>query len=353
MSIEQKIAELLEESKKAEQLAESLEEVVEEEIVAEAKKEADAEVVAEGEMPPALKKAMDKKKKSKGDDEEDDEEETEDEDEKDMKKESSYKKKMAKESVEVAESEELIVDVSEDVAALLNGEELSEDFQAKAKTIFETVVINRVKTEVARLKEEIEAETETKVEAIKEGLVDKVDGYLNYVVEQWIEQNEIALESGMKSDILEGFVSGLKTLFTEHYIEVPEEKFDVLGDLKEQVSSVESKLDEQVAKNVAMASELNEMKRKAVIAEAATEMTDVDREKFMGLIEELSFEDSESFAKKVSTIRENYFAKKATKTEVLSVVSDEPVSIDEDSKAPRLNESMSKYADMLNRSSNK
>jgi hypothetical protein len=304
-------------------------------------------------MPPALKKAMDKKKKSKGDDEEDDEEETEDEDEKDMKKESSYKKKMAKESVEVAESEELIVDVSEDVAALLNGEELSEDFQAKAKTIFETVVINRVKTEVARLKEEIEAETETKVEAIKEGLVDKVDGYLNYVVEQWIEQNEIALESGMKSDILEGFVSGLKTLFTEHYIEVPEEKFDVLGDLKEQVSSVESKLDEQVAKNVAMASELNEMKRKAVIAEAATEMTDVDREKFMGLIEELSFEDSESFAKKVSTIRENYFAKKATKTEVLSVVSDEPVSIDEDSKAPRLNESMSKYADMLNRSSNK
>jgi len=203
------------------------------------------------------------------------------------------------------------------------------------------------------LKEEIEAETETKVEAIKEGLVDKVDGYLNYVVEQWIEQNEIALESGMKSDILEGFVSGLKTLFTEHYIEVPEEKFDVLGDLKEQVSSVESKLDEQVAKNVAMASELNEMKRKAVIAEAATEMTDVDREKFMGLIEELSFEDSESFAKKVSTIRENYFAKKATKTEVLSVVSDEPVSIDEDSKAPRLNESMSKYADMLNRSSNK
>jgi hypothetical protein len=297
---------------------------------------------------------MDKKKKSKGDDEEDDdEEETEDEDEKDMKKESSYKKKMAKESVEVAESEELIVDVSEDVAALLNGEELSEDFQAKAKTIFETVVINRVKTEVARLKEEIEAETETKVEAIKEGLVDKVDGYLNYVVEQWIEQNEIALESGMKSDILEGFVSGLKTLFTEHYIEVPEEKFDVLGDLKEQVSSVESKLDEQVAKNVAMASELNEMKRKAVIAEAATEMTDVDREKFMGLIEELSFEDSESFAKKVSTIRENYFAKKATKAEVLSVVSDEPVSIDEDSKAPRLNESMSKYADMLNRSSNK
>lgn len=338
MTIEAKIAELLEESKKAEALAESLEAVEEEvtteetqEVVAEAAEEEKTEVVAEGEMPPALKKAMDKKK---GKDEDDDEDEDDDDDseedskdEDDMKKESKYKKESAKkmkEEVEVTE-EEFIVDVSEDVEALLNGEELSEAFQDKAKTIFETVVVGRVKTEVARIKEELEAETETKVEAIKEGLVDKVDGYLNYVVEQWIEQNEIALESGMKSEILEGFVSGLKNLFQEHYIEVPEEKFDVLGDLQDQVKDSEEKLDEQVAKNVELAKELNEMKRKATIVESASGMTDVDREKFMGLIEELSFEDEASFSKKLSTIRENYFAKKATKTEVASHVTDTPV----------------------------
>jgi len=340
MSIEQKIAELLEESKKAEELAESLEEVKEDEVkevaaeetpevVAEEpvkEEESTEEVVQEGEMPPALKKAMDKKKADDEDEEDDDDDDDEDEDE--AKKE-GYKKesKKMKEEVEVEDSnEELIVDVSEDVKALLNGEELSEEFQEKAKTIFETVVVSRVKTEVARLKEELEAETETKVEAIKEGLVDKVDGYLNYVVEQWIEQNEIALESGMKSEILEGFVTGLQNLFKEHYIEVPEEKFDVLGDLQDQVKDSEEKLDEQVAKNVEMQKELNDMKRKASIAEAAEGMTDVDREKFMGLIEELSFEDTESFSKKLSTIRENYFAKKATKTEVATHVTDEPIA---------------------------
>ena len=334
MSIEAKIAELLEESKKAEQLAESLEEVKEEEVeevaasaeaevVAEAAKEEETtEVVAEGEMPPQLKKAMKKDDEEEDKDDDEDEDDDDDDEEKDeMKKES--KKKM-KEEVETSE-EEFIVDVSEDVEALLNGEELSEEFQAKAKTIFEAVVVGRVKSEVARLKEELEAETATKVEAIKEGLVDKVDGYLNYVVEQWIEQNEIALESGMKSEILEGFVTGLQNLFKEHYIEVPEEKFDILGDLQDQVKDTEEKLDEQVAKNVEMQKELNEMKRKSSIVEAAEGMTDVDREKFMGLIEELSFEDTESFSKKLSTIRENYFAKKATKTEVASVVSDEPV----------------------------
>ena len=332
MSIEAKIAELLEESKKAEQLAKSLEEVKEEEVeevaasaeaevVAEATEEETTEVVAEGEMPPQLKKAMKKEDEEEDKDDDEDEDDDDDEEKDEMKKES--KKKM-KEEVETSE-EEFIVDVSEDVEALLNGEELSEEFQAKAKTIFEAVVVGRVKSEVARLKEELEAETATKVEAIKEGLVDKVDGYLNYVVEQWIEQNEIALESGMKSEILEGFVTGLQNLFKEHYIEVPEEKFDVLGDLQDQVKDTEEKLDEQVAKNVEMQKELNEMKRKSSISEAAEGMTDVDREKFMGLIEELSFEDTESFSKKLSTIRENYFAKKATKTEVASVVSDEPV----------------------------
>lgn len=356
MSIEQKIAELLEESKKAEQLAESLEEVKEEEVEVTAEAEAEVvaeateeetEVVAEGEMPPALKKAMDKKKgKDEDEDEEsDDDDDEEDDDDEDMKKESSYKKKM-KEEVEVTE-EEFIVDVSEDVEALLNGEELSEAFQAKAKTIFEAVVIGRVKSEVTRIKEELEAETENKVEAIKEGLVDKVDGYLNYVVEQWIEQNEIALESGMKSEILEGFVSGLKNLFQEHYIEVPEEKFDVLGDLQDQVKDSEEKLDEQVAKNVELAKELNEMKRKTSIVEAAEGMTDVDREKFMGLIEELSFEDTESFSKKLSTIRENYFAKKATKTEVTSVVTDEPVQ-DLTESVKKLDPAMKATMDLLN-----
>ena len=251
-------------------------------------------------------------------------------------------------SEEVSEevvSEELTIDVSEDVAALTNGEELTEEFKTKAATIFEAAVVSRVKQEIAKLDEQFETRLEEQVEVIKEGLIEKVDGYLNYVVEQWMNDNELALENGMKNEILESFVKGMKGLFEQHYIDVPEEKFDVLGELQEQVSTAESKLDEQLAVNVALAKEINEMKRVSAIGEFAVDMADTDAEKFRGLAEELAFEDAESFKTKLQTIKENYFGKKQT-TVVESVVTNEPVMITEESE---VSGPMAQYLRAINR----
>ena len=246
---------------------------------------------------------------------------------------------------EMYQSDELSVDVSEDVAALINGEELTEEFKTKAATIFEAAVVTRVKQEVAKLEEQFDSRLEEQVESIKEGLIEKVDGYLNYIVEQWISDNELALESGMKNEILESFIAGMKGLFEQHYIEMPEEKFDVLGDLQEQVESVESKLNEQLEANVALAKEINEMKRASAISEFSNGMTDTDAEKFTGLAEELAFEDVDSFKVKLQTIKENYFGKKQN-TVVESIITDAPVQLNED--APAVTGAMAHYLRAIN-----
>jgi hypothetical protein len=222
--------------------------------------------------------------------------------------------------------EEMKIDVSEDVAALVNGEELTEEFKTKAATIFEAAVVSRVKSELTKLEEQFDMRLQEEVEQIKEGLVEKVDGYLNYVVEQWMNDNELALENGMKNEILESFVGGLKGLFEQHYIDIPEEKYDVLGDLQEQVETAESMLSEQLEVNVALTKEINEMRRQAATAEFAAGMVDTDAEKFAALAEELAFEDVDSFKQKLQTIKENYFGKKqqpVVAEAVSSVVTDE------------------------------
>ncbi len=214
--------------------------------------------------------------------------------------------------------------VKEDVEALLNGEELSEEFKQKAETIFEAAVMTRVKAEVSRLEEEFESKLQEATEKNKEGLVEQVDGYLGYIAEQWIAQNEIALERGMKSEILESFVTGMKSLFEEHYIEVPEERYDVLAEMEETVASLEEKLNEQLASNVELTKQIAESKRAEIIRTIGDGLSATETEKFQGLAEELSYEDVETFTKKVQTIRENYFTTKAA-AEVKSVVTDAPV----------------------------
>lgn len=236
--------------------------------------------------------------------------------------------------------------MKEDIDALMNGEELSEEFRTKATTIFEAAVVSRVNAELARIEEGYEVKLQEAAEQIKEGLVEQVDGYLDYVVEQWIAQNEIALEHGMKSEILEGFVSGLKGLFEEHYIDIPEEKFDVLASMEEQVEHLTAKLDETVASNVEMKKTLSEMKRAEIVAEACAGLTDTEVEKFTGLAEEMSFEDVDSFKSKVQTIRENYFSTKA-QADVASVVTDTPVDTLVEEK--KLDPTMNAYLSMLNR----
>lgn len=241
------------------------------------------------------------------------------------------------------EKSDVKVDVSEDVAALVNGEELSEEFKTKAATIFEAAVVTRVKSEMAKLEEQFETKLAEQVEEIKDGLVEKVDGYLNYVVEQWMTDNEIALENGLKNEILESFVSGMKGLFEEHYIEVPEEKFDVLGDMQQEIVEMKSKLDEQLSTNVELTSKLNEMVRVSAIEEVSSQMADTDAEKFKALAEELSFEDSETFKTKLETIKENYFGQKQPAAKVDTVVTDEPVEqLDEEVK-PQVDPRMARY----------
>lgn len=235
-----------------------------------------------------------------------------------------------------------IAGIKEDVAALVDGEELTEEFKQKAATIFEAAVMNRVKQEVAKLDEAYEVKLAEQVEQIKEGLVEKVDGYLDYVVEQWIEQNEIALERGMKSEILEGFVSGLKGLFEEHYIDIPEEKFDVLGALEEQVEELQTKLDEQFEANVGLKADLAQYQVAQIVSSLSEGLAETDKEKFKALVEELEFDGVDSFEKKAQTIRESYFTNKATTTVVSSVVTDEPVVIKEEVQvAPQMKQYLS------------
>ena len=237
------------------------------------------------------------------------------------------------------------VNFKEDMDALFNGEELTEEFKEKASTIFEAAVMTRINEAFATIEEEFEARLQEEAAKNQEGLVEKVDGYLNYIVEQWFKQNEIALESGMKSEILEGFVSGLKGLFEEHYIDIPEEKFDVLGAQEEAIAELQAKLDEQVAANVELTQALNESARNEIIADALDGLTETDKEKFVGLAEELSFDGVESFEKKVQTIRENYFTNKAS-TLVESVVTDTPVENLTEEKA--VDPSIKRYMSVLN-----
>ena len=238
----------------------------------------------------------------------------------------------------------------EDIDALVSGEELTEEFKQKAATIFEAAVLTRVKQEVARLDEAYQVQLDERVEEIKEGLVEKVDGYLDYIVEQWMKDNEIALESGMKSEILEGFVSGLKGLFEQHYIEVPEEKFDVLGSMQEQITGLTTKLDEQVETNIELRNKLAYAQAEAVVRDLAEGLTDTDKDKFFTLVEELEFDGLNSFTKKAQTIRESYFTKKAPIQEAKSyVVTDEPVVLAEETvRKQQVDPQMANYLNVLN-----
>ena len=237
--------------------------------------------------------------------------------------------------------------MKEDLDAMFGTDELSEEFKTKAATIFEAAVMSRVTEEVARLEEEFEAKVATTVAEEIEGIVEQVDGYLGYIAEQWMTQNEIALERGIKSDILESFVDGLKGLFEEHYIDVPEEKYDLLGEMEETISDLKSKIDEQVAANVELTKSVNEAKRNEVVKSLSEGLSDTEAEKFAGLVAEVAFDDVETYETKVKTLRESYFTTKTT-SGVTSVVTDTPVEVITESGAKQVDPKMSAYLSALN-----
>ena len=254
--------------------------------------EVKAKEVKEGELPPALKKAIDAKK-----DKEDDK----------------------KESKITYSKEE--IDVKEHVEALVSGEsDLSDEFKQKAATIFE----GAIKSKVDEIAQKMEAEYNTKLEedtsATKEQMVEKVDSYLNYVVEEWMKENQIALEKGIKGEIAEDFISGLKKLFEDHYIDVPDEKYDVLEDQANKIEELEKQVNEEIEKNVELKKTSGELNKQAIKQEVAGDLADTQKEKFNKLSEEIEYSNEKDYKAKVETIKESYFGKKSVSGEQIDDV---------------------------------
>ena len=202
------------------------------------------------------------------------------------------------------------VDVAEHVDALVEGEsDLSEDFKRKAATVFEAAVKSKIRDEIVRLEEEYKSELNESIEETKEELSEKVDTYLNYVVEEWMKENELAVERGLKGEIAEDFISGLKTLFEDHYVDVPDEKYDVLEAQSEKITELEGKLDEAIHSIVTLRKDNGSLIRDKVISESTEDLADTEIEKFKSLTDDVEFTDESSFKDKLNTLKESYFPK--------------------------------------------
>jgi len=201
------------------------------------------------------------------------------------------------------------ISVKEDVAALVDGEGLSEEFKNKAATIFEAAVKSKTREEITRIHETMTGEFEVKLEESVDTLTEKVDTYLNYVVEEWTKENELSIERGLKGEIAEDFISGLKQLFEDHYIDVPNEKYDVLEAQSEKINELEEKVNSVMEQNVALTQVKSQLVREQVISEVSEELTDTEIEKFKSLTEDVDFVSEESFRAKLHTLKESYFPK--------------------------------------------
>ena len=207
------------------------------------------------------------------------------------------------------------VDFSQDLNALVESEAtLSDEFKQKAETIFEAAIKSKLTEEIDRLEEKYNEELSEEIESTKTDLVEKVDNYLNYVVEQWMEDNKLAVQTGLRTEIAEKFMNNLKDLFTESYIEVPESKVDLVDELAAEVEELEEAHNTAIAKQLEMATQLEEYQRAAIIAEASDGLVETQVEKLKKLAEDVDFDDEETFTQKVATIKESYFTKKSAES---------------------------------------
>jgi len=233
-------------------------------------------------------------------------------------------------------------DFAEDVDALVAGEELSEEFRQRAVTIFEAAVTNKVNVEVAALQEAFEATLTEEVEAIKTELAEKVDDYLSYAAQKWMEENALQVEHGIKNEIAESFFSGLKSLFIEHNMSVPEEKFNLLDGMVEELDEMEAKLNEQIDANVQLNKQLGSYIKMEIVNECAAGLAETQKEKLASLAEGVEFETEEDFRKKVETIKESYFTRKVV-AEATDPTEDKGETLVEETTSG----TMSKYVDAL------
>ena len=341
----------------------------------------DKEDMKEGEMPAGLKKYLDKKsdKSENKEDEKKDVKETADEDEKKDKKEmmkaSKDKEDMKevaekdkekevkevadkddekkKEVSEVADKEKEVkketakdkvkdMDMKEDVAALTEGEDLSEEFKAKAATIFEASIKAKLVEEIENLESEYEAKVNEKVEETKSEIVEKVDAYLNYVVEEWMKENELAIEKGLRAEITEDFIGGLKSLFESHYINVPQEKYDVIEAQTAEIEKLKEEVNSTIEKNVELNQAIGQHVRTDIINDVTSDLAETETEKLKGLAEGIEYKDADSFRKSVETLKNSYYPKaKASDTESNEVA---------ENNAGSMNESMAAYTAAISKS---
>ena len=219
------------------------------------------------------------------------------------------------------------INVKEDVDALVQGEDLSEEFQAKAATIFEAAVKSKIRPEVERIEEEKSQEIAEEMETFKTELAEKVDGYLDYVVTEWMKENELAIERGLKGEIAEDFIGGLKALFEEHYIDVPDEKYDILESQAQKIDELEEKLNDTIGKLTEKKQSEDSLVRESIIKEVSSDLAETQSEKFASLVEDVEFTDKETFTEKLNTLKENYFPK-SVPSETLTEENEETKEID-------------------------
>ncbi len=244
------------------------------------------------------------------------------------------------------------INVKEDIAALVQGEELSEEFKSKAATIFEAAVHQKVmevsSEKIDELEKEFQENLQEEIVSFRDELTEKVDGYLNYVVEEWMKENELALESSLRSEITEEFMGGLKNLFTEHYIEVPDEKVDIVENLFDKVEELEEKLNSQIQENVKVKDELNDYRKNKILEEVCEDLADTQAEKMKSLVDGVTYEENaDDFENKVKMIKESYFPNQVKQDE--NIEQEDVVSEEEVDETPKMNNIMEAYSKAIAR----
>ena len=250
-------------------------------------------------------------------------------------------------------AEDLNIDVKDDVEALVQGEDgLTEEFKEKASTIFQAAVQAKVLEEVNKKADEIETQLkedqDKSSEGFKKEMTEKVDGYLTYVVEEWMKENELAIEKGIRSELVEDFMSGLKTLFAEHYIDIPEEKVDMVDDLFTKVEDLETSLDEEINRGVELQKELAQFKKDDAISEVTKDLADTETEKISKLAEGIEYENQEQYIEKLNVLKESYFPKSDAVTSEITET-DETIEVPDEKTEVKLQENMEHYTSAIKR----
>ncbi len=282
---------------------------------------------------------------SENGDEKNHDDEDEDEDKKDMKKDMKkenmkmYMKKIKKEDI----------NVKEDIAAAFSGSDLSEEFKTKATEIFETAVVSAVNMKLAEIAEQAEKEQAEEIQKINEGLTTKIDEYLDYVVEEWMKENKLAVESGLRSEVTENFLTGLRDLFTEHYVDIPEEKVEVVEELADEVEHLTLAVNEEMQKNIELKKQIEKFEREIAFVEVSEGLTEIQISKFESLAEAVDYDNAESYKEKLETLRGSFFERNEEEGTKKTVFDEEFIDTNEN-ESKVLDPSMQVYSAAISRS---